>query len=130
MPDRTHTYRVTTTWTGNTGQGTAAYRAYSRNHTHTASGKPDLPGSSDPAFLGDPTRWNPEDLLLASLSVCHKLWYLALCAQADITVLSYQDHAEATMQEEPNGAGQFTNATLSPRITITPESDITTVQTP
>jgi len=61
-------------WTGNQGSGTSAYRAYSRNHEISAAGKPVVPASSDPAFNGDPGRYNPEDLLVASLSGCHMLW--------------------------------------------------------
>jgi organic hydroperoxide reductase OsmC/OhrA len=88
-----HSYEVKVTWTGNEGTGTGSYRGYSRNHEVTAGGKPVIAGSSDPAFRGDPARWNPEDLLVASLSACHKLWYLGLCAQAGVTVLSYEDNA-------------------------------------
>ena len=75
-----HRYLVRVEWTGNTGSGTSDYKSYSRNHLIQAEGKPDIPGSSDPAFRGDRTRWNPEDLLVGSLSACHKLWYLHLCA--------------------------------------------------
>ena len=73
---------------------------------------------------GDPARWNPEDLLLASISACHKLWYLGLCAEAGISVLSYRDGAEATMAEDRGGAGRFVSATLRPRITIKAGGDI------
>src|SRR5689334_3505043 len=79
---KTHRYAVTVTWTGNTGKGTSAYRDYERRHEISASAqKPAIPGSSDPAFRGDGARWNPEELLVASLSACHKLWYLHLCAE-------------------------------------------------
>ncbi|MDZ4251935.1 MAG: hypothetical protein U1A72_05105 [Sulfuritalea sp.] len=64
--DKQHTYAARIEWTGNLGQGTAGYRAYSREHMISAAGKPDLPGSSAPAFRGDASRWNPEDLLLAA----------------------------------------------------------------
>ena len=46
-----------------------------------------------PAFRGDRTRWNPEDLLVGSLSAC-KLWYLHLCAVEGVRVLSYRGEAE------------------------------------
>ena len=74
-----HTYRTVTTWTGNLGEGTSSYTAYLRNFTVSAEGKPDLHGSADPAFRGDAGRWNPEEMLLAAVSACHKLWYLHLC---------------------------------------------------
>ena len=109
-----HSYLTRTVWTGNLGEGTANYRAYSRDHVISAAGRPDLAGSSDPAFRGDATRWNPEDLLIASLSSCHMLWYLHLCAQAKITVLAYHDDAVGTMVEDADGGGRFTQAVLRP----------------
>ena len=76
-----HTYRATVEWTGNLGSGTSSYTAYSRDYTVKIAGKPDLFGSSDPAFRGDEHRHNPEDMLLAAVSACHKLWYLHLCVR-------------------------------------------------
>jgi len=123
MPrDKQHAYTTRTEWTGNLGVGTVDYRAYSRDHRITATGKPDLLGSSDPAFRGEASRWNPEDLLLASLSSCHMLWYLHLCAQAEIVVLTYCDDAAATMTEDARG-GHFTAATLRPTATIADGGD-------
>jgi organic hydroperoxide reductase OsmC/OhrA len=58
-----------------------------------------LPGSSDPDFRGDATRYNPEELFLASLSSCHMLWYLHLCADQGIVVTDYRDEAQAEMHE-------------------------------
>lgn len=118
MAGTIHSYAVTVTWTGNEGTGTSAPRAYSRSHLIEAAGKPPIVGSSDPSFRGDPARWNPEELLLASVSACHKLWYLGLCAAAGLVVTSYEDEAIGEMIEEPGGAGQFTAVTLRPRVTI------------
>ena len=123
MPDKTHYYRTNLRWTGNTGQGTQTYRGYSRDHDITADAKPTILASSDPAFRGDSSRWNPELLLLASVSACHQLWYLHLCAEASVIVLAYEDDAEGVMAEEPSGAGQFTEILLRPRVTIAPGSD-------
>lgn len=123
MAEKQHTYRVNVVWTGNEGSGTANYRAYSRNHEISAAGKTPVLGSADPSFRGDPARWNPEELLLASLSACHKLWYLGLCAAAGVTVVAYRDEAEGVMLEESSGAGQFSSVTLRPRIEITVDSD-------
>ncbi len=109
-------------WTGNRGEGTATYRAYDRSHTITAEGRPPIPGSSDPAFRGDPSRYNPEDLLVASLSACHMLWYLHLCAAAGVVVTAYRDDAEGVMREEPDGGGRFVEVVLQPSVTVrTPE---------
>jgi len=112
-----HKYQISVQWTGNRGSGTSGYRDYGRDHVISAGGKPDIAGSSDPAFLGDAQRWNPEDLLVASASACHKLWYLHLCADAGIVVLAYRDDAEGTMldSEQP---GRFSEIVLRPRVVI------------
>lgn len=115
---REHRYRVEVEWTGNRGSGTADYRAYGRDHRIAAPGKPEIAGSSDPAFRGDPERWNPEELLVASISACHKLWYLHLCAEAGIIVTAYCDAAEGRMAEDAGGSGRFTRATLRPEVRI------------
>ncbi|MEH3036955.1 MAG: OsmC family protein [Sphingomonas adhaesiva] len=120
---RTHRYAVRTVWTGDRGEGTATYRGYARDHVISATGKEDIAASSDPAFLGDPARWNPEELLVASLSGCHQLWYLALCAEAGVVVVAYEDAAEGEMLEEAGGAGQFVSVTLRPRVTIAAGGD-------
>ena len=123
MTAQQHRYTVQVTWTGNEGTGTASYRGYSRAHRIDGAGKTTIEGSSDPHFRGDPTRWNPEELLLASLSACHKLWYLGLCAKAGITVEAYEDDAEGILVEEPGGAGQFSSVLLRPRVTLRAGSD-------
>jgi len=112
-----HKYQVTVQWTGNRGSGTSGYRDYGRDHTIHAGDKPVIAGSSDPAFLGDAARWNPEDLLVASASACHKLWYLHLCADAGIAVMTYVDDAEGTMSDNPQ-QGHFTRIVLRPRVSI------------
>jgi organic hydroperoxide reductase OsmC/OhrA len=122
--NKTHQYAVTVTWTGNTGTGTSGYRDYQRHHEISAGQKASIPGSSDPAFRGDPTRWNPEELLVASLSACHKLWYLHLCAEAGIVVTAYVDHAEGVMEETADGSGRFESVTLRPRVTVGSGSDL------
>lgn len=122
MTDKLHAYAVNVRWTGNLGSGTSGYRDYSRDHVIAVVGKSDIAGSSDPSFRGDAARWNPEDLLVASLSACHKLWYLSLCANARIVVEAYEDHAAGTMVESAEG-GRFTGVTLRPRIRLAAEAD-------
>ena len=117
-----HHYKTTLTWTGNTGKGTESYRGYERAHTISAEGKMDIAASSDPAFLGDKTKYNPEELFLGSISSCHMLWWLHLCADAGIIVTAYADRAEGTMVEDPVGGGRFTEVVLHPVATITDAS--------
>jgi organic hydroperoxide reductase OsmC/OhrA len=124
MP-KIHRYQTTTTWTGNLGTGTSEYKAYSRNHEITAAKKsPVIQGSSDPLFRGDPSRYNPEDLLVGALSACHMLWVLHLCADEGIVVTDYFDEATGELVEHPDGSGEFTRVTLHPRMTITDGSRI------
>ena len=121
MTNKQHRYAIRVVWTGNRGTGTATHRGYERAHLIEVAGKPPIIGSSDSVFRGDPSRWNPEELLVASLSACHKLWYLGLCAEAGVVVLSYEDDAEGLMVEEASGAGQFVSVALRPRGTIAAE---------
>lgn len=120
---KAHTYKVTVQWTGSRGPGTRSYTSYDRSHLVRAGAKPPIPGSSDPAFRGDAERWSPEELLVASLSACHKLWYLHLCASAGVTVLKYEDTATGSMIENPDGSGQFASVTLRPVVTVSADSD-------
>ena len=117
MADHTHTYTVRIEWTGNRGTGTSGYRDYGREHTISAGDKPGIAGSSDAKFRGNADRWNPEDLLVASASACHQLWYLHLCADAGIAVQRYVDDAVGTMVEDAQG-GHFTRIVLHPRVVI------------
>jgi len=114
-----HHYKLTTKWTGNQGTGTSNYRKYERSHTIMVDKKTDIEASSDPAFRGDTTKHNPEDLLVASLSSCHMLWYLHLCSESGIIVTDYIDNATGIMIETTNGSGHFTEVTLNPIVTIT-----------
>jgi organic hydroperoxide reductase OsmC/OhrA len=119
---RTHHYEVTVTWTGDRGTGTSGYRAYERAHEVAADGKPPIPGSADPAFRGDRSRWNPEEMLVASLSQCHMLWYLHLCGAEGVVVTGYVDRPYGTMAETADGGGRFEEVVLRPRVTLaTPE---------
>jgi len=123
-PPRDHAYVVTITWTGNRGTGTSGYRAYARAHEVTVAGKPPVPFSSDPAFQGDRERYNPEEMLVASLSSCHMLWYLHLCSAEGIVVQAYEDIAEGVMTESRDGGGAFTEVVLAPEITLSPGANL------
>jgi organic hydroperoxide reductase OsmC/OhrA len=126
---RVHRYQVQTVWTGNTGKGTANYRGYRRDHEiFGLSKQASILGSSDPVFRGDPTRYNPEELLVAALSSCHMLWVLHLCADAGITITHYSDEPLGLMTENPDGSAQFTEVTLRPMMKITDSRKISEAQ--
>jgi organic hydroperoxide reductase OsmC/OhrA len=117
-----HRYATHLVWEGNRGGGTARYEEYGREHVVRIDGKADLRASADPAFRGDPARHNPEDLLVAALSSCHLLTYLALCARSRIVVTAYEDRAQGTMREDGRGGGRFVEVVLRPAVTVADET--------
>ncbi|HZP29878.1 MAG TPA: OsmC family protein [Acidimicrobiia bacterium] len=110
-----HHYRVSSSWSGSTGAG---YDAYSRAHTTVSPpAGASLEMSADPAFLGDPTLLNPEQLLLAAAASCQLLSFLAVAARARVDVVEYHDDAEAEMPEAVRPV-RITRITLRPRISV------------
>lgn len=119
MTAGTHRYPVRCSWSGSTGAGYDAYR-----RDHEASAPPaatSLNLSSDPAFRGDPTRLNPEQLLVLAAASCQLLSFLAVAARARIDVVGYEDDAVGEMPEG-NDPAWITRIVLRPRITIGPSS--------
>jgi organic hydroperoxide reductase OsmC/OhrA len=123
MGDKKHSYHTNLTWTGHT-EKVPSFKRHNRSYVLEIEGKPPVLGSSDPEFRGDRSRWNPEDLLVAALSSCHHLFFMYLCGQAGIEVLGYEDRAEGTMEENPDGSGQFSAVTLRPKVRLAPGSDV------
>ncbi len=105
-------------WTGNRGEGTNSYRGYDRNFEFSTSTSGPVLGSSAEEFLGDVERINPEEMFLASLSSCHMLWFLHLCADSGVVVLDYQDSAKGKLIMSEDGSGRFASATLFPRVVV------------
>lgn len=118
-----HDYKARLIWDGNLGDGTSTYAGYGRKYRVQFEGKPELKGSADPMFRGERDAYNPEDLFVASLSACHLLSYLALCARSRVNVVAYEDDASGILKLRPDGGGSFESVTLRPVVTITPESD-------
>lgn len=121
---KSHTYQCSVEWTGNVGVGTETYTSYSRSHTISSQSKDPIHCSSDPMFRGDATKYNPEELFLSSISSCHMLWNLHLCADAKIIVTEYIDNCEGVLKLDENSLGKFESVTLKPIITITDKSKI------
>lgn len=119
-----HTYNSHIEWTGNTGQGTMHYRAYTRDWQVAVPGKPPIPCSNDPLLGGNPALMNPEDLLLSALSACHMLWYLHYASESAIVVTAYEDTPEALGEVGTSGAGRFVSACLRPVVTVMPGADM------
>lgn len=112
-----HHYELEMEWTGNRGTGTDQYRNYARDHIVRIVGKPELLGSSDPAFRGDRSRHNPEELLVAALSACHMLSYLHVCVKNGVVVTAYTDRATGTLRTIGDG-GQMAEVILYPEVTV------------
>jgi organic hydroperoxide reductase OsmC/OhrA len=121
---RKHPFTAQIEWTGNRGTGTSAYRAYDRTWEVRTPGKPVIRCSNDPMLGGDPSLHNPEDMLIASLSACHMLWYLHLASSAGIVVMDYRDTPEGMGETTPDGAGRFVSAVLRPVIRVKAGADL------
>ena len=117
-----HEFPCRLVWTGAAKGGTTNYESYSRECRVDFPGKPSLRASAAPPFRGDPTLIDPEDMLVASLSICHFLSYVALCAFKGVVVIAYDDDAIGKM-ERVDRAFKFTDVLLRPRVTIAPGSD-------
>ena len=117
-----HRFECRLVWTGAMKGPTADYETYSREYRVDFQGKPSLRGTAAPVYRGDPALHNPEDLLVAALSGCHCLSYLALCARAGIQVLSYEDEVYGKM-ERVDRVTRFTEVVLHPKVSIAPGSD-------
>jgi len=119
-----HPYSARIEWTGDRGRGTASYLGYERTWEVRTDGKAVIACSNDPLLGGDPSKHNPEDLLLASLSACHMLWYLHLACDAGIVVRAYADSPVGVGESDPSGAGRFLRATLRPEIKVESGADL------
>ena len=115
--NKEHQYKAVITWTGNRGEGTKSYKGYDRSHLIAVANKEVIEGSSDTAFMGDPAKYTPEDMLLAALSTCHMLSYLHVCSDNGISVTAYTDEATGIMLQT-NMGGHFTEVTLHPIVTV------------
>lgn len=112
---KTHHYEAACSWEGETGSG---YATYSRAHQVVVEpSKSTLSLSSDPAFRGDASRINPEQLLVAAAASCQLLSFLAVAARAGMDVRRYQDSAAGEMPEAELPI-RITRITLRPRIEL------------
>jgi organic hydroperoxide reductase OsmC/OhrA len=117
-----HEFPCRLVWTGAANGGTTNYETYSRECRVDFAGKPSVRGSAAAAFRGDAGLPNPEDLLVASLSMCHFLSYAALCARKGVHVIAYEDEALGKM-ERAGATFKFTDVLLRPRVTVAAGSD-------
>jgi organic hydroperoxide reductase OsmC/OhrA len=114
----THRYVARIRWTGDLGTGTKEYRGYARDHVVEVPGKAPILLTSSLGARSDPSRHNPDELVVAALASCHMLWYLHLCSSEGVVVTSYVDDAEGVLETARDGSGHFTSATLRPQVEI------------
>lgn len=93
------------------------YDTYNRAHDmRFKGGDIVLPASSAPAFKGDADRVDPEEAFVASLSSCHMLTFLAICARKRLTVESYEDDAVGTLEKGEDGKLWMAKVVLRPKV--------------
>jgi len=117
-----HNYSLKAVWKDNSGTGTSNVKTYDRSHTITVEGKPELNLTTDNPFVGDQSKLNPEDLLVAAISSCHMLSFLYVCSMEGVNVTSYEDNATGIMIEKKGGGGSFKEVTLHPVFTVSDHS--------
>jgi peroxiredoxin-like protein len=120
---RPHEFTCRLRWTGAASGPTTTYRGYSRALSVEVPGKPPLPASAAPPFLGDGAVHNPEDLLMGALAACHCLSYLALAARAGVKVVDYADEATGVMEWDGT-TFHFTRVVLRPVVTVQAGTDL------
>jgi organic hydroperoxide reductase OsmC/OhrA len=119
-----HVFEITLRYPASATQPMPPDANFSRNNIMKSAGKHEVAASSPAAFGGDDTRYNPEELMLMSLSECHMLTYLAIAAKKQMKIVQYEDRA--TGQLGIGGIGEFGVAgktsmqkvTLHPRVTV------------
>ncbi|MCZ8164686.1 OsmC family protein [Silanimonas sp.] len=93
-----------------------SYETFSRDHELTFENGQNTLASSAPAFLGNPEALNPETLLVGSLSSCHMLTFLAICAKRSYVVDHYDDAASGLLDKNAEGRMAITRITLRPKV--------------
>ena len=117
---KNHTFTLDVAWEKPVSDSLSPRDPSRRRHTISHPDKPDIVGSAAPAFHGEVERWNPEELLLASLSQCHMLTFFYLAHQEGLVVAGYHDTPEATLETNADGSGNITEVTLRPQVSVEP----------
>jgi len=112
-----HRFQAHLKWSKKTEVGQDNRKRY-KNHMLAVADKNSLEVSAAKAFKGDPTKWNPEEMLLDSLMSCHMMSYLYVCQQNGVEVLAYEDAGEAFLEVNADGSGKVTKVILGPKVVI------------
>ncbi|MEZ5975576.1 MAG: OsmC family protein [Planctomycetota bacterium] len=106
-------HKATIAWRMDDGEFT--YETYPRDHEIRVE-KLTIPASSAPEFKGNPDHMDPEQGLVAAISSCHMLTFLAICAKKKIGVRSYTDEAVGVLEANEEKKLAVTRVTLHPRV--------------
>ena len=115
---KNHTFTLSLAWEKPTTNAPSPRDPSLRRHTITHPDKPAIEGSAAPAFHGEVERWNPEELLLASLAQCHMLTFFYLAGLDGLVVTDYTDTPEATLETHTDGSGNITEVMLRPQVSV------------
>ncbi len=111
-------------WPASPTQAMPPDPSFSRDCWLRAANHPDMPGALPTVFGGHDRGYNPEELLLLSLSECHMLTYLRMAAKEGIAVRGYDDHAVGRVGKGPSGMTQMAEVTLHPRVAVARGTDL------
>ncbi len=111
-------HRARIRWTKETSS--FDYKEYNREHTWTFENGTVVHAASAPEFLGSEECVDPEEAFVASLSSCHMLTFLAICARKGIVVEKYEDAAVGHLELNENRRLAMTRTELRPKIEFAP----------
>jgi len=94
------------------------YELYSRCHLWRFENGIEVQASAATQFLGSADRLDPEEAYVASISSCHMLTFLAICARKRIKVDRYNDAAVGFLDKNQAGRLAITRVVLAPAITF------------
>lgn len=126
-----HLFEAHLRWPARADQPRPPEAVFSRDNVLYAQGKAEVPASAPAVFSGDAGRYNPEELLLMSLSECHMLTYLAIAGKKRMAILAYEDRAAGTLgmgepggKSGPPGKMSMQEVVLHPRVTVARGTDL------
>jgi organic hydroperoxide reductase OsmC/OhrA len=110
-------HRASIAWARN-AEAPFAYDTYTRDHRVTMETGLVFPASAAADYKGTPTRTNPEEMLVAALSSCHMLTFLAIAARKGFVVETYEDDAVGVLERREGAPMHVARCTLKPRVTF------------
>ena len=116
-------HRASVSWS-RAAETAFTYDTYSRDHLVTFGGGATLRASAAVEYRGTAELPNPEESLVAALSTCHMLTFLAICAKKGLGVDRYVDEAEGHLEKNAEGRLAVTRVTLQPHVDFSPDVDV------